>query len=63
MISGIIVSLVTGKQDLKTLDPDLIAPQLRRFLPEKQKTTKNASIKNDYILVKLKTDNEKDQIS
>lgn len=63
MIVGIIVSLITGKQDLSTLEPDLIAPQMQRFLPEKKKTTSNVSVKNDYILVKLKTDNEKDQIS
>ncbi|XP_075224865.1 sodium-coupled monocarboxylate transporter 1-like isoform X2 [Lycorma delicatula] len=61
-VVGIIVSLITGTQDLNSLDPDLIATQLHRFLPEKQNTS-NVPVKNDYILVKLKNDNEKEQIS
>lgn len=32
---GMIVSLLTGSQDLSLLDPRLISPPLRRFLPKK----------------------------
>ena len=36
---GIVVSLLTGSQDLTKLNPDLLVPQMRRFLPKKQQIT------------------------
>lgn len=33
---GMLVSLLTGSQDLTLLDPRLISPPLRRFLPKKK---------------------------
>lgn len=39
LIVGITVSLLTGSQDLTKLNPDLVIPQMRRFLPKKQKIT------------------------
>uniref|UniRef100_A0A1B6D5H5 Sodium/solute symporter n=1 Tax=Clastoptera arizonana TaxID=38151 RepID=A0A1B6D5H5_9HEMI len=33
---GLVVSFFTGKQDLKTLNPDLIAPYMRKLLPKKE---------------------------
>ncbi|XP_075225885.1 sodium-coupled monocarboxylate transporter 2-like [Lycorma delicatula] len=60
---GLAVDLIFGMQDLNSLDPDLIAPQLQRFVLEKQKTTSNDSVKKDYTLVKLKSDNENEEIN
>ncbi|XP_026478813.1 sodium-coupled monocarboxylate transporter 1 isoform X2 [Ctenocephalides felis] len=34
LIVGLIVSLITGKQDVGRMDPELISPVLHRFLPE-----------------------------
>lgn len=39
LIVGMIVSLLTGPQDLTKLNPDLLIPQIRKFLPKKQSIT------------------------
>lgn len=36
---GLVVSFLTKRQDLKTMNPDLIAPCMRRFLPFKTEAT------------------------
>lgn len=46
---GIIVSLLTGPQDLTKLNPDLVIPQIRRFLPQKQQIT---PLPEEYKLIK-----------
>lgn len=40
VVVGIVVSLLTEPQDLKTLNSDLIAPVLHRFLPKNCKPKK-----------------------
>ncbi|XP_075225889.1 sodium-coupled monocarboxylate transporter 1-like isoform X3 [Lycorma delicatula] len=60
---GITVDLIVGLQDLNSLDPDLIMPQLQRYVLEKQKTFSKDPVKNDYTLVKLKSDNADEENS
>ena len=43
ILVGLIASLLTGGNSLKTLDPELITPLLRRYLPKHTE-----KLKNDY---------------
>lgn len=49
LIVGMIVSLLTGPQDLTKLNPDLLIPQIRRYLPKNQTIT---PLPEEYKLIK-----------
>ncbi|XP_063914114.1 sodium-coupled monocarboxylate transporter 2-like isoform X2 [Zophobas morio] len=45
VIVGVITSLITGKTDVKTVDPELISPICQRFLPEEAKNYAGTAVK------------------
>lgn len=62
-LTAIIVSLMTGTQNLEKLDPDLIVPYMQRFLPIKPKPVANLSIQNEQIFITLNDKNKDDKKS
>ncbi|RZF36445.1 hypothetical protein LSTR_LSTR009541 [Laodelphax striatellus] len=52
---GVPVSHITGAQDLTTLDPDLLVPQIRSLLPPPSVHSKH---NKDYVLVPVKLNGE-----
>ncbi|XP_022911675.2 sodium-coupled monocarboxylate transporter 1-like [Onthophagus taurus] len=46
LLVGSLVSLISGKRDLKFMDPDLISPVIHRFLPEESFRYEGYAIRN-----------------